>query len=86
MFQEGTTVVSGGSYDNSGTNLIVGSYATAGAAGTNALLQLDAGGAIGNVNGFNIGRGNGTGTASSDVVLNGNAAISAVTGTFGFNG
>ena len=86
VFQEGTTVVSEGSYDNSGTNLIVGSYATAGAAGTNALLQLDAGGAIGNVNGFNIGRGNGTGTASSDVVLNGNAAISAVTGTFGFNG
>jgi fibronectin-binding autotransporter adhesin len=86
VLHEGSTVVSGGSYDASGTNLIVGSFVTAGAEGANVSLQVEAGGVISGIDGFNIGRGNGTGTVSSDVVLNGDASISAVSGTFGFNG
>jgi autotransporter-associated beta strand protein/T5SS/PEP-CTERM-associated repeat protein len=86
VFQEGTTILSGGTYNNGGTNLIVGSFTTAGSAGTDTLLQLEAGTTLEGVGQLAIGRGNGTGTVSSDVVLNGDAAISAETGMFGFNG
>jgi autotransporter-associated beta strand protein/T5SS/PEP-CTERM-associated repeat protein len=86
VFQEGTTILSGGTYDNGGTNLIVGSFTTAGAAGTDTLLQLEAGTTLEGIGQFNIGRGNGTGTVSSDVVLDGDAAISAEIAIFGFNG
>jgi len=85
VFREGLTVLNGGTYSNSGGELVIGGVATHGGAGTNTTLQLENGTTLSNINWLSVGRGNGTGTATSNLVLNGNASISTTNLSAGFN-
>jgi autotransporter-associated beta strand protein len=77
---------SGQQYTVNGEAVVGGTYTTAnGSAGYDAVLQLDA--SMLNVTGWlSVGRGNGIGAVSSDVIANNGAAISAANMSIGFNG
>jgi autotransporter-associated beta strand protein len=86
--QEGTLVMNG---DTNPVNTVTGEAVIGGIAvnhgdpGQNAKLQVDAGAL--NISGFlSVGRGNGTGTATSDLELNNAATVTAGNFSAGFNG
>jgi autotransporter-associated beta strand protein len=85
VFREGTTILNGGTYANSNGELVIGGVATQGGAGTDTTLQLNNGTTLNNISWLSIGRGNGSGTATSNLVLNGNAAITTTNMSAGFN-
>lgn len=83
--RQGTLLLNGGTHTVTGEVVVGGAYTTAaGAAGYNAKLQVD-NGAL-DISGYlSVGRGNGTGTVSSDLELN-NSTLSAANVSAGFNG
>ncbi|MFT3789426.1 MAG: hypothetical protein QM770_25135 [Tepidisphaeraceae bacterium] len=81
VFKEGTTRITAGTYAMNATELVVGGLDTV---GTNTQLIMD-GGSITSTNWFSIGRGNGTGATSSDVILNGTSSIAFTNMSGGFN-
>ena len=85
VFREGTTILNGGTYSNSNMELVVGGVASHGGTGTNTTLQLDNGATLTGMNWLSIGRGNGTGNVSSDLVLNGTSSVSTERLSAGFN-
>ena len=80
----GTTRITSGAYTST-SELVVGGVLTNGGAGVNTNLTMDAGSLTIN-SWLSIGRGNGTGGVSSDVVLNNAATITATNMSGGFNG
>jgi autotransporter-associated beta strand protein len=83
VFREGTTKITGGTY-TSASEIVVGGNDTAGGAGANTNLTMDAG-TFTITNWLSVGRGNGTGSVSSDLVLNNSAAITASNMSAGYN-
>ena len=83
--RQGTLKLNGGTHTANGEVVVGGNFGTAaGAAGYDATLQLDAGSLVTN-NWLSIGRGNGTGGVSSDLVLNNAASVTAANFSAGFN-
>ncbi|GAA5484758.1 beta strand repeat-containing protein [Haloferula sargassicola] len=80
--KEGTTVISAGAYTSSG-EFVVGGLDTTG--GTETSLIMDAG-SLNVANWLSLGRGNGAGAVSSNIILNGSAALSADNVSMGYNG
>jgi autotransporter-associated beta strand protein len=85
VFREGTTVLNGGAYGNSNGELVIGGVATHGGAGTDTTLRLENGAMLSGMNWLSIGRGNGTGAVSSNLVLNGASIVSAERLSAGYN-
>ncbi len=85
VFREGTTILNGAPIAISGGELVVGGVDTHGGAGTTTTLQLDNGAVLNNVVWLSIGRGNGTGTATSNLVLNGSSSIASTNISAGYN-
>ena len=85
VFREGLTILDGGTYANSGGELVIGGVATHAGAGTDTTLQLGNGTTLGNISWLSIGRGNGNGTATSNLTLDGNATVTATNLSAGFN-
>ena len=83
VLKEGTTRITGGAYDASATEWVVGGLDTGN--GTNTRLVMDNDSQLINISWLSIGRGNGNGTASSDVTLNDTASITASSMSAGFN-
>lgn len=87
----GTTNVSSGAY-TSANEFVVGGVLTNGGAGVNTNLTMDGGSlTIGSGTGtggkyLSLGRGNGIGVVSSDIVLNNSASITTDNFSAGFNG
>lgn len=85
IVRQGTLLLNGGAYTAGGETVIGGTFGTAnGDAGYDAKLQIDSGSLAIN-NWLSVGRGNGTGTVSSDLVLNNAATVSATNFSAGFN-
>jgi fibronectin-binding autotransporter adhesin len=83
--QEGTLLLNGGTHTVTGEAVIGGISSTHGGAGQNAKLQVDSGSLT--VSGYlSVGRGNGVGVATSDLVLNNAATVTAANFSAGFNG
>ncbi len=85
VFREGTTILSGGAYTNSNGELVIGGVVTHGGAGTDTTLQLDNDATLSGMNWLSIGRGNGTGAVSSNLILNDTSSVSAERMSAGFN-
>lgn len=85
VFREGTTTLNGGTYSNSGGEPVIGGVATHGGAGTNTTLRLDNGAIFNNISWLSVGRGNGNGTATSDLTLNGSSLITSTNLSADFN-
>lgn len=85
VFREGTTILSGGTYGNSAGELVIGGVATQGGAGTNTTLQLDNSAVLNGMGWFSIGRGNGNGTATTNLILNGSSSTSSTHLSAGYN-
>ena len=84
VVREGTLLLNGGTHTVTG-EAVVGGFTTAGAAGNNTKLQIDSGAL--NISAFlSVGRGNGVGAVSSDLVANNASTISAANVSAGFNG
>jgi autotransporter-associated beta strand protein len=80
----GTTKISSGTYTSAG-EFVVGGVLTNGGAGVDTNFTMDGGSLA--INSFlSVGRGNGVGAVSSNVVLNNNATITASNFSGGFNG
>jgi autotransporter-associated beta strand protein len=79
----GTTKISSGTYTSAG-EFVVGGVLTNGGAGVNTNLTMD-GGSLTGSNYLSLGRGNGVGAVSSDIVLNNSASITAANFSAGFN-
>src|SRR5207248_10288872 len=74
----------GGTHTVTG-ELVIGGVVANGGAGQNAKLQLDAG--VLNVSSFfSVGRGNGIGGVSSDLVMNNNSVLTVGNFNMGFSG
>lgn len=80
----GTTKISSGTYTSAG-EFVVGGYTTNGGAGVNTNFTMD-GGSLTISNWLSLGRGNGVGAVSSDIVLNNSASLTASNFSAGFNG
>jgi len=80
----GTTRISSGAYTSAG-EFVVGGVLANGGAGVNTNFTMD-GGSLTISSWLSIGRGNGVGGVSSDLVLNNNAQITADNFSSGFNG
>jgi len=85
VFREGLTVLNGGTYGNSNGELVVGGVAVHGGAGTNTTLQLNNGTTLNGISWLSIGRGNGTGAVTSNLVLNGNSTVTSTNLSAGYN-
>jgi autotransporter-associated beta strand protein len=83
VFRGGTTDITSGTYSANGET-IVGGVTTNGETGVNTNLTMD-GGSFTITSFLSLGRGNGTGTVSSDIVLNNGSAITANNFSAGFN-
>jgi autotransporter-associated beta strand protein len=84
--REGATIITGGTYTNNGEFTIGGvSFATNGGPGFNVSLTIN-GGSLGIGTWLSLGRGNGTGAVSSDLIVNSNAAIITGNLSAGYNG
>lgn len=84
LVREGNLVFNGGTYGITG-EAVVGGVIANGGAGQNAKWRIDAGTV--NISTYlSVCRGNGTGTASSDLELNNAATITAANFSGGFNG
>lgn len=81
----GATIMNSGTYTNNGEFVVGGVIANSGA-GNNVSLTLNNSAALGNSSWFSLGRGNGIGGVSSDVVLNNSASILTANCSAGFNG
>ena len=84
VLRGGETVISSGAYTSEG-EFVLGGYQTAGETGVNTKLTLN-GGSLTVNNWLSLGRGNGTGSVSSDLVLNNAATVTASNLSAGFNG
>ncbi|MEO5914796.1 MAG: autotransporter-associated beta strand repeat-containing protein [Luteolibacter sp.] len=84
VVREGTLLLNGGTHNSSG-ELVIGGVVTDGGAGQNARIQIDAG-TLAVANWLSVGRGNGIGGVSSDLVANNAAIITATNFSAGFNG
>jgi autotransporter-associated beta strand protein len=79
----GTTKISSGTYTSAG-EFVVGGVLANGGAGVDTNFTMDGGSLT--ITGFlSLGRGNGTGTVSSDIVLNNNASLTSTSFSAGFN-
>ncbi len=83
VLKESTTRITSGTYDASGTEWVVGGLDTGN--GTNTHLVMGNASALTNISWLSIGRGNGNGTALSDVTLNDTASITANSMSAGYN-
>lgn len=83
VIRGGTTKITLGAYSTN-TEVIVGGVTVNGETGVNTNLTLD-GGSLTITNYLSLGRGNGTGSVSSDIVLNNSAAITTNNFSAGFN-
>ena len=83
QFLGGITRITGGSYTFNGETT-VGGVITNGGDGVNTQLIMD-GGSVTITGFFSVGRGNGIGNVSSDVILNNSASITAANFSGGFN-
>lgn len=86
IVRQGTLQLNGGTHTVTGEAVIGGLYGTAnGTAGYDAKLQVDSGNL--DISGYlSVGRGNGVGAVSSDLVANNSAAITAGNISAGYNG
>lgn len=81
--QQGVLLLAGGTHTATG-EAVIGGVVTHGGAGQNAKIQVDAGTLA--ISGYlSVGRGNGTGTATSDLVLNNGAIVTAGSMSAGYN-
>jgi len=88
MLLGGTTKISSGTYTSTG-EFVVGGVIANGGAGVNTNFTMDGGSlTIGGNTGkyLSLGRGNGIGAVSSDIVLNNSASITTDNFSAGFNG
>jgi MYXO-CTERM domain-containing protein len=86
VVRQGELLLNGGTHTVGGELVVGGTYGTAaGAAGHNATLRVDQG-ALSVGSWLSIGRGNGVGGVSSDLVINNNATVTALNFSAGFNG
>ncbi len=84
VVREGTLLLDGGTHTIGG-EAVIGGVVTDGGAGQNARIQVDSGTL--DVGGWlSVGRGNGTGAVSSDLVANNAAIITAQNLSAGFDG
>ena len=84
VVREGTLQLAGGTHSVTG-ELVIGGVVANGGAGQNAKVQVDSGAL--NVSTFlSVGRGNGIGAVSSDLVLNNSATVSTLNLSAGYNG
>lgn len=84
VVREGTLLLNGGTHNVNG-EAVIGGVVTNGGAGQNAKIQIDSGTLA--INGYlSVGRGNGIGGVSSDLVANNNAIITATNFSAGYNG
>jgi hypothetical protein len=84
MLLGGKTTISSGTY-TSGGEFVVGGVTANGGAGVNTNFTMDGGSLT--INSYlSLGRGNGIGAVSSDIILNNAAAITANNFSGGFNG
>lgn len=85
IVREGELLLNGGTHTVTGEAVIGGTYNTAaGNAGLNAKLQIDSGSFV--VSGYlSLGRGNGIGGVSSDLVVNNAASVTAANFSAGYN-
>ncbi len=84
IIQEGTLLLNGGTHTVTG-EAVIGGIVAQGGAGQNAKIQIDSGAL--NISGYlSVGRGNGVGGVSSDLVLNNAATVSAANFSAGYNG
>lgn len=81
--RQGTTIISG-TYSNNG-EFVIGGVIANGGAGNNVNLTLTGSGALGVSSWFSLGRGNGIGGVSSDLVLSNNATVLAGNFSAGYN-
>ena len=86
VFRGGLTVMDGGTYSTSGGELVVGGVTTNGGEGVDTALQLETGAVTENISWLSIGRGNGIGNVSSDMVMNGNSSVNTQNVSMGFDG
>ncbi|MCW1884085.1 hypothetical protein OKA04_05045 [Luteolibacter flavescens] len=84
VVREGTLRLNGGAHAVD-TELVIGGVVTNGGAGQNAKVQVDAG-TLSVGSWLSIGRGNGTGTVSSDLVISNAGAVTTASLSGGFNG
>jgi MYXO-CTERM domain-containing protein len=84
IIQEGTLLLNGGAHSVTG-EAVIGGIVAQGGAGQNAKLQVDAG-SLAISSWLSVGRGNGVGGVSSDLVLNNAATVTSVDMSAGFNG
>ncbi|RYD19966.1 MAG: hypothetical protein EOP88_16920 [Verrucomicrobiaceae bacterium] len=86
VLKEGTTIFSGGTYTNNITTnngeFVVGGLDTV---GTNTTVQVNNAAVLNGIDWLSVGRGNGTGVTSSDLVLNNSASITSANMSLGFN-
>jgi autotransporter-associated beta strand protein len=82
--QQGTLRLNGGTHTVTG-EAVIGGVVTNGGAGQNAKIQVDAG-ALNVSTYLSVGRGNGTGAVSSDLVINNSGAVTTQYLSAGFNG
>lgn len=84
IVQEGTLLLNGGTHTVTG-EAVIGGIVSQGGAGQNARLQIDSGAL--NISTFlSLGRGNGVGGVSSDLVLNNSSTVTAGSLAAGYNG
>lgn len=83
VVREGNLKLAGGTHSVTG-ELVIGGAVTHGGAGQNAKLQVDAG-SLAVSSWLSVGRGNGTGVATSDLELNNSATVTAADFSAGFN-
>src|SRR5688572_19821695 len=81
--QQGTLLLNAGTHTVTG-EAVIGGVVTHGGAGQNAKIQIDAG-ALNISSWLSVGRGNGNGTATSDLTLNNGAVVTAANISAGFN-
>jgi fibronectin-binding autotransporter adhesin len=84
VVREGTLRLNGGTHSVIG-EAVIGGIVADGGAGQNAKIQVDAG-SLAISSWLSIGRGNGVGGVSSDLVLNNAATVTATEMSAGFNG
>ena len=80
----GTTKISSGTYTSAG-ELVVGGVLANGGTGVNTNFTMD-GGTLTGSGYLSLGRGNGVGAVSSDIVLNNSASLTAANFSGGFDG
>ncbi len=85
VVRQGTLRLNGGTHSVTGELVVGGTFGTAaGATGQDAKLQVDSG-ALNVATWFSLGRGNGVGGVSSDLVLNDSATVTTLNLSAGFN-